>query len=92
MLAASWAHRILEAVSIDIVYAPSFLAAQIYNVHNTHWVLCFLLVSSKHTFLCLVFDPLWNSAYMVGANREVGQSHPRCPTRRHGATAAKEVR
>ena len=38
VLAESWAHRTLEATSIDMVYAPPLLAAQIYNVHNTHWV------------------------------------------------------
>ena len=32
----SWALRSLEAASIDMVYAPPLLAAQIYNVHNEH--------------------------------------------------------
>ena len=68
VLAESWALRTLEAASIDMVYAPSLLAAQIYNVRDEHWVLRLLLVSPTRTFLCLVFDPLCNKPYIVGAN------------------------
>ena len=71
VLAESWVHRTLEAESIDMVYVPPLLAAQIYNVRNTHWVLRLLLVSPTRTFLCLVFDPLCNRPYIVGANTEV---------------------
>ena len=70
VLAKSWALRILEATSIDMVYAPPLLAAQIYNVRNTHWVLHLLLVSPTCFFLCLVFDTLCNKSYIVGANTE----------------------
>ena len=70
VLSESWALRTLEAASIDMVYAPPLLAAQIYNMRNEHWVLRLLLVSPTRTFLCLVFDPLCNKAYIVGANTE----------------------
>ena len=53
-----------------MVYAPPFVAAQIHNVRNEHWVLRLLLVSPTRTFWCLVFDPLCNKPYMVGANTE----------------------
>ena len=55
---------------IDMVYAPPLLVAQIYNVRNEHWVLRLLLVSPTRTSLCLVFDPLCNKPYIVGANTE----------------------
>ena len=70
VLAKSWALRTLKAASIDMVYAPPLLAAQIYNSRNKHWVLRLLLVSPTHTFLCLVFDPLCNKTYIAGANTE----------------------
>ena len=70
MLAESWAHRTLEAASIDMDYAPPLLATQVYNVCNTHWVLRLLLVSPTHTFLCPVLDPLCIRPYTVGANTE----------------------
>ena len=56
VLAKSWGHCTLEATSIDMVYAPPLLAAQVFNVRNTHWALRLLLVSLTRTFLCLVFD------------------------------------
>ena len=68
VLAESWAHRTLEATSIDVDYTPPLLAAQVYNVRNQHWVLRLLLVFSTRTFVCLVFDPLSNRLYTVGAN------------------------
>ena len=34
VLVESWVHRILEAASIDMVYVPPLLAAQVYNVCN----------------------------------------------------------
>ena len=70
VLAESWAHRILETASIDMDYAPPLLAAQIYDVCNQHWVLRLLLVSPTCTFLCLVFDPLSNTPYIVGAGTQ----------------------
>ena len=70
MLVESWAHCTFEAASVGMVYAPPLLAAQVYNVRNTHWVLCLLLVSPARTFLCLVFDPMCNRPYIVGANTE----------------------
>ena len=70
VLAESWAHRILEAASIDMDYAPPLLAAQVYIVRNQHWLLRLLLVSPTRTFLCLVFDPLSNRPCIVGANSE----------------------
>ena len=70
VLAESWAHHTLEAASIGMVYAPPLLAAQVYNVRNAHWVLRLLLVCPTCTFLCLVFDPLCNRPYIVGANTE----------------------
>ena len=70
VLVESWVLCTLEAMSIDMVYAPSLLAAQIYNVRNEHLVLRLLLVSPTRTFLCLVFDPLCNKPYIVGANTE----------------------
>ena len=66
----SWAHRTLEVASIDMVYAPPLLAAQVYNVRNKHWVLRLLLVFPARTFLCIVFNPLCNKPYIVGANVE----------------------
>ena len=68
VLSESWALCILEAASIDMIYAPPLLAAQIYNVRNEHWVLRLLWVSP--TRLCLVLDPLCNKPYIVGANTE----------------------
>ena len=70
VLAESWAHRTLEAASIDMDYAPPLLAAQVYYVCNTHWVLRMLLDSPMCTFLCLVFDLLCNRPCTVGANTE----------------------
>ena len=70
VLSESWALHTLEAASIDMVFAPPLLAAQIYNVRHEHWVLRLLLVSPTRTFLCLVFDPLCNKPYIVGANIE----------------------
>ena len=70
VLAESWALRTLKAASIDMVYAPPLLAAQIYNSRNEHWVPRLLLVSPTRTFLCLVFDPLCNKPYIAGANTE----------------------
>ena len=70
MLAESWARRTLEAASIDMVYAPPLLAAQVYNVCNTHWVVHLLLVSPTRTYLCPVLDPMCNRPYIVGANTE----------------------
>ena len=68
VLADSWALRTLKAASIDMIYAPALLAVRIYNLRNQHWVLRLLLVSPTRTFLCLVFDPLCNKPYIVGAN------------------------
>ena len=59
--------RTLKAASIDMVYAPPLLAAQIYNLRNEHWVLRLLLVSPTRTFLCLVLDPLCNKPYIAPA-------------------------
>ena len=70
VLAESWAHRTLEAASIDMDYAPALLAAQVYNLHNQHWVPRLLLVSPTRSLLCLVFDPLSNKPCIVGANAE----------------------
>ena len=70
VLVESWAHCTLEVVSIDMVDAPPLLAAQVCNVHNTHWVLRLLLVSPTRTFFCLVFHRLCNKPYIVGANTE----------------------
>ena len=70
VLAESWALRTLKAASIDMVYVPPLLAAQIYNSRNEHWALRLLLVSPTRTFLCLVFDPLCNKLYIAGANTE----------------------
>ena len=50
VLSESWALRTLEATSIDMVYAPPLLAAQIYNVRNEHWVLRLLL--AQRTLSC----------------------------------------
>ena len=66
----SWVLRTLKAASIDMTYAPPLLAAQIYNLRNQHWVLRLLLVSPTRTFSCLMFDPLCNKPYIVGANTE----------------------
>ena len=70
VLAESWALRTLTAASIDMIYAPPLLVAQIYNKRNSHWVLRLLLVSPTRTFLCLVFDPVCNKPYIAGANTE----------------------
>ena len=70
VLAESWALRTLKAASIDMIYAPPLLAAQIYNKRSEHWVLRLLLVSPTRTFLCLVFDPPCNKPYIAGANTE----------------------
>ena len=45
VLTGSWAHRTLEAASIDMVYAPPLLAAQVYSVRDTHCV--FRLLAHK---------------------------------------------
>ena len=37
---------------------------------DTHWVLRLLLVSPTCTFLCLMFDPMCNKPYIVGANTQ----------------------
>ena len=55
---------------MDMSYAPPLLAAQIYHVCNTHWVLRLLLASPTRTFLCLVFNSLCNKPYIVGATTE----------------------
>ena len=70
MLAKSWALRTLKAASIDMIYAPPLLAAEIHNLRNQHLVLRLLLVSPTHTLLCLVLDPLYNKPCIVGANTE----------------------
>ena len=70
VLAESWARRTLNAASIDMIYAPPLLVAQIYNKRNAHWMLRLLLVSPTRTFLCLVFDPLCYKPYIAGANTE----------------------
>ena len=57
VLAESWALRTFKAPSIDMVYAPPLVAAQIYNLRHEHWLLRLLLASPTHTLLCLVFDP-----------------------------------
>ena len=49
---------------------PSLLAAQICSVPNTHWLLRLLMVSPTRTFLCLVFHPLCNKPYILGAKTE----------------------
>ena len=54
MLVESRAQRTLEAPSIDMVYVPPLLAAQIFNVRNTYWLLHLLLVSPTCTSLCLM--------------------------------------
>ena len=101
MLAESWARCTLETASIDMVYAPPLFTVQVYNVrnthwvlhnvHNTHWVLRLLLVSPTRTFLCLVFDPLCNRSYIVGANiEELPIVEPHCRTRRYPAKLAEE--
>ena len=77
VLAESWALCILKAASIDMVYAPPLLAAQIYDLRNEHWVLRLLFVSPTHTFLCLVFDPLCNKPIVnLIAEREGIQARP----------------
>ena len=70
VLAESWALRTLKVASIDMIYAPFLLVAQIYDLLYQHWVLRLLLVSPTRTFLCLVFNPLCNKPYIVGANTE----------------------
>ena len=69
-MAESLARRILKTPSIDMVYAPLLLVAQMHNVRNDNLVLrLLLLVSSARTFLCFVFDALcprpysWYSGY-----------------------------
>ena len=68
VLAESWALRTLEAASIDMVYASPLLAAHIYNVCNTQCCACCWF--PQHALSCLVFDPLCNKPYIVGANTE----------------------
>ena len=68
--AESWAHRTLEVASIDMDNGPALLAAQVYCVRNAYWVLRLLLVSPTCTLLCVLFDPLSNRPYIVGANIE----------------------
>ena len=70
VLAESWAPRTFNAASIDMIYAPPLLVAQICNKRNSYWVLRLLLVSPTRTFLCLVFDPLCYKPYIAGANTE----------------------
>ena len=60
VLVESWALRIFEILSIEMVYAPPLLAAQVYHVCNTHCMLRLLLVSPTRAFLCLVLDPQCN--------------------------------
>ena len=49
VLDESWVLCTLKAASIDMIYAPPLLVAQIYNKRNEHWVLCLLLVSPTRT-------------------------------------------
>ena len=70
VLAESWALRTLKAASIDMVYGPPLLAAEICDSRNEDWVLRLMLVSPTCTFLCLVFDPLCSKPYIAGANTE----------------------
>ena len=51
VLSESWVLRTLEAASIDMVYVPPLLAAQIYNVRNEHWVLRLLFGFPNAHFL-----------------------------------------
>ena len=68
-LAKSWAHRTLEAASIDMAFAPPLIVVQVYNKRNTHRVVRLLLVARTHEYLCLMFDPVCNKPYIVGANK-----------------------
>ena len=44
-LVGLWADRTSEASSIDMSFAPPLIAVQVYNMGNSHWVLCLLLIA-----------------------------------------------
>ena len=69
-LVGSWAERTLEASSIDMSFAPPLIVAHVYNLSNSHWVLCLLLIAPTRECLCLKFDPMCDRPHIVGANQE----------------------
>ena len=69
-LVGSWADRTLEALSIDMSFAPPLIMAQVYNLGNLHRVLRLLLIVPTREYLCLKFDPLSNRPRIVGADQE----------------------
>ena len=60
--------RTLEALPIDMSFPPPLILAQVYNLGNSHWVLCLLLIAPIRKYLCLKFDPLCVQPHIVGAN------------------------
>ena len=60
-LVGSWAGRTLDASSIDMFFAPSLIAAQVYNLDNSHWVLCLFFIAPTREYLCFKFDPLFDT-------------------------------
>ena len=52
-------------------FAPPLIVAQVYNLGNSHWVHCLLLIAPTREYLCLKFDPLSDRAHIVGANQEL---------------------
>ena len=59
----------LQAASIDISFVPPWIVAQVYNVGNSHWVLCLLLFAPTREYLCIKFD-LCDQPPNVGTNKE----------------------
>ena len=69
-LVKSWAERTLQALSIDMSFAPPLIVAHVYNMSNQHWLLRLLLIAPTRECLCLKFDPMCDRPHIVGANQE----------------------
>ena len=69
-LVGLWVDRTLEASSIDMSFAPPLVVVQVYNLGNSHWVLCLLLIAPTHEYPCLKFDPVCDQPRIVGANQK----------------------
>ena len=51
-------------------FAPPLIVAQVYDLSNSHWVLCLLLIAPTREYLCLKFDPMCDRPHICGANQE----------------------
>ena len=65
-----WAHCTLEAVSIDMSFAPPLIVAQVYKLGKFYWVFYLPLIVPTREYLYLKFDPLCERPHIVWANKE----------------------